>query len=567
MNLSAIDYAVISQAILAGAREMGTKLIRSAYSTILREARDGSAAILDRDGYTVAQAELIPMQLGTIGAVFQSCAKIYDLDEVTPDDFFVMNDSYSGGQHLQDVFFFHPIFVGDRRVGFAASVAHHLDIGGGSPGLSPNARDIHSEGLIIPPTKFSMERDWNGGPLERILRANVRAPLQTMGDFNAQIAANRIGARRIQELCERYGIGKVEEVMAEFQTYTERRVRAGIKAAPDGVYHGEDAIDDDGVNDTPVRIRAKVTIKGEQITVDYTGTDDQVATNLNAPLAATISATMSCVKSVLSTPDIPFNDGLCRSVDVIVPEGCVLNPRYPAPVRARLEVCYRAFNATMKALAQAVPEQVIASGFDTTTVACLSWLDQGKYSVYLEVFGGGYGAACDQDGCDAIDSPLANCANTPVEAIDQDYSFFRVEEYALTQDSFGHGRHRGGAGFRRAFRILKDGATVALYSDRFKNKPEGLFGGTEGSTGACDIHRGNAVIALKSKDLHDLRKGDLVVFRMGGGAGYGPASERSAEAIAHDIREGMLSPEAAQAAYGDAPNVEKSPRNRDKPAT
>ncbi len=549
MTLSAIDYAVISQAIVAGAREMGTKLIRSAYSTILREARDGSAAILDRNGYTVAQAELIPMQLGTIGAIFQACAKIYDLDEVTPDDFFVMNDSYSGGQHLQDVFFFHPIFVGDRRVGFAASVAHHLDIGGGSPGLSPNARDIHSEGLIIPPTKFSMTRDWNGGPLERILRANVRAPLQTMGDFNAQIAANRIGARRIAELCERYGAEKVETVMAEFQSYTERRVRAGIAQAPDGVYYGESAIDDDGITDEPVRVRSKVTIKGDKITVDYTGTDAQVVTNFNAPLAATISATMSCVKSVLSAPDIPFNDGLCRSVEVIVPEGCILNPHYPAPVRARMNVCYRAFNATMNALAQAVPEQVIAGGYDVTTVACLSWLNEGKYSVYLEVFGGGYGAASDQDGCDAIDSPLANCANTPVEAIDQDYEFFRVEEYAMSTDGFGHGRHRGGAGFQRAYRILKDRATVALYADRFKLPASGLFGGEDGTTGGCEIHRGGEVIPLTSKDMKDLKKGDLVVFRMGGGAGYGPASERASAEIDDDIRQGLLSAEEAGRAY------------------
>lgn len=549
MTLSAIDYAVISQAVLAAAREMGTKLVRSAYSTILREARDGSAAILDRDGFTVAQAELIPMQLGTIGSVFQACRQIYDLDEVTEDDFFVMNDSYSGGQHLQDVFFFHPIFVNDRRVGFAASVAHHLDIGGGSPGLSPHARDVHSEGIIIPPTKFSMTRDWNGGPLERILRANVRAPLQTMGDFNAQIAANRIGQKRITELCDRYGVKTVEDVMAEFQSYTEKRVRAGIAQAPDGVYYGEAAIDDDGITDKPVVVRSKVTIKGDKITVDYTGTDDQVMTNFNAPLAATLSATMSCVKSVLTAPDIPFNDGLCRSVEVIVPEGSILNPRYPAPVRARMNICYRAFNATMKALAQAVPEQVIAGGYDVTTVACLSWLNAGAYSVYLEVFGGGYGAACDQNGCDAIDSPMSNCANTPVEAIDQDYEFFRVEEYALRPDSFGHGKYRGGAGFQRAFRILKDGATVALYADRFKLPASGLFGGTEGTTGLCEIHRGDTVISLTSKDMQDLKKGDLVVFRFGGGAGYGHSGERAVGDIEDDIRQGLLSTAEAKRAY------------------
>ena len=549
MTVSPIDYAVLSQAILAAAREMGAKLVRSAYSTILREARDGSAAILDRDGNTVAQAELIPMQLGTIGSVFQACAREYDLDEVGPDDFFVMNDAYSGGQHLQDVFFFHPIFSGGRRVGFAASVAHHLDIGGGSPGLSVHARDVHSEGIIIPPTKFSMTRDWNGGPLERILRANVRAPLQTMGDFNAQIAANRIGAQRIGEMCDRYGAETVEEVMAEFQTYTERRVRAAIAEAPDGIYMGEAVIDDDGLGSGPIRVCSTVTIAGDRMTVDYTGTDPQVATNLNAPLAAAISATMSCVKSVLTSPDIPFNAGLTRSIDVIVPEGSILNPRYPAPVRARMEICYRAFNATMNALAGAVPAQVIANGFDCTTVACLSWLNEGAYSVYLEIFGGGYGGSLQEDGCDAIDSPMSNCANTPVEAIDQDYEFFRVEDYALLPDSFGHGTMRGGAGFTKSFRILRDGATVALYADRFTTAPQPLFDGAPGTMGACEIHRDGEVIALTSKDMRDLRAGDLVVFRLGGGAGYGAPDQRRVDAIVDDLRNGLITESAARVAY------------------
>ncbi|WP_347309965.1 hydantoinase B/oxoprolinase family protein [Defluviimonas sp. SAOS-178_SWC] len=528
---------------------MGEKLIRSAFSTILREARDGSAALLDRDGNTIAQAELIPMQLGTIGSVFQSCARLYDLDALTEDDFFIINDPYSGGQHLQDIFFFSPIFHDGVRVGFAASVAHHLDIGGGSPGLSPNARDVHSEGIIIPPTKFSYSRDWNGGILERILRANVRAPLQTMGDCDAQIAANKVGARRITELCTKYGTDKVMEVMREFQDYSERRFRAGIAAAPDGIYYGEDFTDDDGIGDQPVRVCSKVTIKGDRIDVDYEGTDPQVRTLLNAPLAATISATLSCVKSVLTSPDIPFNAGVSRAVEVKVPKGSILNPHYPAPVRARMNICYRAFNATMKALSQAVPEKVIACGFDTTTSGCLSWLGDTGFSVYLEIYGGGYGASATANGCDAIDMPLANCANTPVEAIDQDYSFFRVEEYALTPDSYGHGAHRGGTGFVKAFRILKDDAQVALYSDRFRSTPDPLFGGTSGTTGSCEIHRGNEVIKLKSKGMCDLMKGDLVVFRLGGGGGYGKPEDRAMAEIDADIANGLLTTETARRFY------------------
>ena len=549
MALDPTDYAVISQALAAAAREMGEKLIRSAFSTILREARDGSAALLDRDGNTIAQAELIPMQLGTIGSVFQACAAAYDLDSLTDDDFFIINDPYSGGQHLQDIFFFNPIFHDGVRVGFAASVAHHLDIGGGAPGLSPNARDVHSEGIILPPMKFSYSRDWNGGILEKFLRANVRAPLQTMGDCDAQIAANRVGARRVGELCAKYGAATVMEVMAEFQTYSERRFRAGIAAAPDGVYFGEDFIDDDGIGADPVRVRAKVTISGDRIEVDYDGTDPQVRTLLNAPLAATMSATVSCVKSVLTSPDIPFNAGVSRSITVKVPKGSILNPHYPAPVRARMNICYRAYNATMKALSQAVPDQVIASGFDTTTSGCLSWLGDEGFSVYLEIYGGGYGASATANGCDAIDMPMANCANTPVEAIDQDYSFFRVEEYALVPEAYGHGAHRGGAGFVKAFRILKDNATVALYSDRFRNAPQPLFGGTPGTTGTCEIHRDGKVIQLGSKDMRDLQKGDLVVFRLGGGAGYGKPQNRALKDIRSDIANGMLSVETARRVY------------------
>src|SRR6201996_5432577 len=189
-----VDYAVISQALIAAAREMGAKLVRSAYSTVLREARDGSAALLDAQGNTVAQAELIPMQLGTIGHIFQPCAALYPLDELREGDFFAINDPYSGGQHLQDVFLFHPILLDGRLLGFSASVAHHLDLGGGSPGLNPAAADVWAEGLIIPPLKLNMERDWHGGAFERLLRANVRVPHQTMGDFDAQIAANAVGA-------------------------------------------------------------------------------------------------------------------------------------------------------------------------------------------------------------------------------------------------------------------------------------------------------------------------------------------------------------------------------------
>jgi N-methylhydantoinase B len=537
--LDPVDYAIISQALIAAAREMGAKLVRSAYSTVLREARDGSAALLDARGNTVAQAELIPMQLGTIGTIFQSCAAAYALEELQEGDFFAINDPYSGGQHLQDVFLFHPIFVDGVLLGFSASVAHHLDLGGGAPGLHPLATDVWSEGLIIPPLKLNMARDWFGGMFQRLLRANVRVPHQTMGDFDAQMAANAIGMARVQELAARYGAARVAAVMAALQDYSEARMRAGIRAAPDGVYVGEDALDDDGIGDAPIPVRATLTIRGDSATVDFTGTAPQVRRNLNAPFASTVSAALSCVKAVLTSPDIPFNAGAARAVTVSAPRGSLLNPNPPAPVRARMEACFRAWNATMKALAQAVPEQAIACGFDTTTVGVLSHLGPSGWSVYLEIYGGGYGASAGADGCDAVDGPLSNCSNTPIEALDQDFSHFRVLEYSLRPDSGGAGAHRGGLGFLRRMEVLKDGVKLALYSDRFRRPPEGLFGGAPGATGYCEIRRGDQVIAVESKAEVALQRGDIVTLALGGGAGYGDPARRPASLVDADRAEGV----------------------------
>lgn len=545
-KLDPVDYAVISQSLIAAAREMGAKLIRSAYSTVLREARDGSAALLDAQGNTIAQAELIPMQLGTIGHVFQPCRALYPIETLKPGDFFAINDPYSGGQHLQDVFFFHPIFFGDRVIGFSASVAHHLDMSGGDPGLNIAAPDVYAEGIIIPPLKLNMERDWHGGPFERLLRANVRVPHQTMGDFDAQIAANAIGEKRLVELADRYGAQKVQAVMAALLDYSEARLRAALREIPDGVYVGEDAVDDDGISDAPLAVKATVTIKGDSAEIDFTGTAPQVRRNLNAPFASTVSAALSCLKAALTSPDIPFNAGSFRPVRVTAPKGSLLNPSHPAPVRARMEACSRAWNAIMKALSQAAPEKVIACGFDTTTSFVLSHLGESGWSVYLEIYGGGFGAGLDTDGCDGVDNPLSNCSNTPVEALDQDFSFFRVTGYALRRDSCGRGKWRGGLGFTRSFEVLQDNVRIALYSDRFRRPADGLFGGREGATGFCEIRRGEEIVQLGSKSATDLKRGDIVTLGLGGGGGYGDPADRPPGKIAEDVEDGVISVNVAR---------------------
>ena len=548
MTLDPIDYAIISQSLIAVAREMGVKLVRSAYSTVLREARDGSAALLDASGNTVAQAELIPLQLGTIGHVFKSCQALYPNDTLTEGDFFIINDPYSGGQHLQDAFLFQPVFFENKVIGFAASVAHHIDFSGGEAGLNMAAPDVYAEGLIIPPLKLNMARDWNGGAFQRLVRANVRVPHQTMGDLDAQIAANAIGARRVVELAARYGAEKVTAVMAALLDYAEARMRAAIRAVPDGVYQGEDAVDDDGLTDVPLPVKATVTVTGDTIDIDFAGTASQIRRNLNAPFASTVSSALSVVKAVLTGPDVPFNAGAFRPVTVTAPKGSMLNPTHPAPVRARLIVCSRAWNATMKALAQAVPDKVIACGFDTTTVGVLSHLDKDSgWSVYQEIFGGGYGAAVDQDGCDAVDNPLANCANMPVEALDQDFPFFRVLEYSLRPDSCGRGRCRGGLGFVRQYEILTDGVRLSFFSDRFRRSADGLFGGEPGATGYLQVARGGEIFDLKSKATFDLLKGDIITLALGGGGGYGPAADRAPRQIDDDAENGLISGGVAKA--------------------
>ena len=459
MALNPADYAVISQALIAATHEMGAKLVRSAYSTIVREASDASAALLDPNGQAVAQAELMIQQLGSLSATFGPCAEHHPVDTLVEGDFYINNDPYHGGQHLPDVFIFSPVFFEGELVAFGATVAHHIDIGGGAPGLNVNAREIYQEGLIIPPSRYNLDDDWNGGRLERLIATNVRVPDQTIGDMNAQFAGNAIGAARVRQLCRKYGPEAVKETMASLIDYSERRMRAAIAAAPDGVYHGEDVIDND----------------------------------------------------------------------------------WARAVRARMTATNRAFNAVMKALARAVPEKVIATGFDTTTGPYLSRRSESGYKVYHEVIGGGYGASARADGCSGVDGPLGNCSNVPVESLDMDFDFFRVREYSLIPDSGGGGAFRGGLGIRRRYEILADEVQYAQYGDRFRFQPDGLFGGEPGAAASCNIERDGAITELASKESAWLRSGDVLTVSTGGGGGYGAPDRRSAERIDDDARQRRIS--------------------------
>ncbi|MDE0810732.1 MAG: hydantoinase B/oxoprolinase family protein, partial [Alphaproteobacteria bacterium] len=522
MAVSPVDQAVITRALIAAADEMGVKLIRSAHSPVVREAQDCSAAIMDRHGRVIAQADLIPIQLGSVTHTFRACLEFHPLETLEEGDFLINNDPYAGGQHLPDIFLFSPIFLDSTLIGVTATVVHHIDLGGGAPGLNPNAGDVHEEGITFPPSRYSVERDWKGGPFERLVRANVRMPEATIGDINAQFAANAVGGERLKDLCRKFGAETVFAATDEMLNYSERRIRAAISAAPDGVYTGEAWLDDDGKGEEPVAVRATVTIASDTISVDFTGTADQVRTNMNSPFASSISSAIACIKAVLTDPDIPFNEGAERAIMVTAPYGSILNPKPPAPVRARLLPSYRVVNSVMNALAKAVPDRVIAPGFDTTTVSCLSHRGETGYNIYLEIFGGGFGAGPGNDGCDAVDSMLSNCSNIPIEAMESDYPFFRVEDYSLRSSSGGAGRQRGGMGFQRIYRVLEDDVMFATYGDRFRIAPEGVFGGGPGAKAETFVERGGQKIPLASKQQFPLNSGDRLVVRTGGGGGYGP---------------------------------------------
>ena len=542
--MTPVDQAVISQALLSAAREMGIKLYRSAYSPIVRDGKDASTGILDAAGQAVAQSdELIPMLVGSLSITFRACAARYPVATLEEGDFYICNHPYHGAHHLQDILIFVPIFHEGAIVGFSAAVAHHLDVGGGAPGMNASATDYYQEGLVIPPSKYNLVRDWqDDGPFQRFIAANIRVPDQTIGDIDSQFAACGVGAQRVRDLCTKYGAATVQEAMRELIAYTERRVRSAVAAIPDGVYVGEDMIDDDGLTDVPLPIRVTLTVAGDRLGIDFSGTCPQVKTNMNSPFASTVSATLACIKAVLTGDDVPFNEGASRAVTISAPRGSLLNPDPPAPVRARMEAAFRCYDSVLKALGQAMPERAVAPGYDCTTGFCLSHLKDGSYRVFIELRDGGYGGSARGDGCDAVAGPLSNCTNTPVEQIDADYDFFRIETYALRPDTGGAGQFRGGLGSVRAYRILDDNVRLSIYADRFRNPATGLAGGGPGAVGGCFVHRGGDVIRVRTKDDLALQKHDLVLVESGGGGGYGNPALRTGQATMFDMVQGYVTP-------------------------
>ncbi|MDX2648360.1 hydantoinase B/oxoprolinase family protein [Streptomyces sp. PA03-1a] len=526
MHLAPSQLSVIKTGLDAIGREMAVNLRRSAISSIVREARDFSVALTDAKGEVVAQAECIPIMTAGIALALQGISRRIDLADLTEDDALLMNDPYHGGQHLQDIYLLTPVFVDGELIGFGASTAHHVDIGGSHAGLSAHATELYQEGLRLPLSRFSVSRDFDdpNGFVRQIIAANVRVPDAVIGDLQAQFAASGTAARRLTDLVRRHGRDEVLQAMTDVKDYAEKRVRAAIGLIPDGVYRAVETFDATPWGAGQARVEAEVTVSGTEISVDFGGSSEQILGNVNCPMASTVSAVQSAVRCMLDSPDIGFNEGCNRPITVSAPYGSVLNPRPPAAVRARLTPASRVFNAVVRALGQALPERAVATGFDTTTAIAVSKRGTDGYQVSLEILGGGWGACADHDGPDALDNPISNCANAPVEALETDFDHFRIEEYALVDGSGGAGAHSGGRGISRTYVATTDGVSVAGYADRHTVGAAGIKGGDQGGTGNFTIERADGSVEVLDCTYQEiLNRGDRITVRTGGGGGYGSA--------------------------------------------
>ena len=548
-QLDPADFNVVTGTFKSIAAEMGDIMLRAAYSSIVREAKDCSTCVMDADMRTVAQAEMIPIHMNSLAAAVPYVKDKYDIKQVKPTEAFVTNNPYENGQHLNDIIFMLPVFFEDKLVAFTGSVCHHLELGGAVAGSNANATDLYQEGIIIPTMRIDLERDLGDGPVEQFLRANVRMPDTIIGDFHAQISAVLRGRQLLQEQFARYGVELVHTCMTEMQDYSERMLRAAIANLPDGEYFGEDQLDGQTLDSAQSMIRARVVIEGDEAFVDMTASDDQVTWPINAPVASTHSAVLT-VFGLLAGPGVPTNDGTYRPIKIETRKGSILDPHHPAPVRGRMSSAYRTASAVKRALANAAPDRFSAAGNDTTNAITMSRKLERGYEMFAEILMGGNGAGPENDGAEVVAQMLSNTGNTPVEAIEMDHDFVRIVGYGLIQDSGGAGVRRGGLGFRRVYDILEDGILISTNGDRHNTPPWSLAGGREGNLSAYILVRDGVERRVPAASNIECRKGDRFIVEISGGGGYGDPSARNRALVQDDLRCGRISAESASSVYG-----------------
>ncbi|MGC1380846.1 MAG: hydantoinase B/oxoprolinase family protein [Candidatus Baltobacteraceae bacterium] len=517
-----ITSEVVKSALVYASEEMGLAVRNSAYSPNIKERLDHSCALFDRFGRLIAQAEHIPVHLGSLPWGLRRILELVEREHggMREGEMWVANDPYVAGTHLNDVTLVRPVYHGGSLAGYAANKAHHADVGGAAPGSMPvDAADLFAEGVVVPPLRLVREERVVAETVE-IFRANSRTPEARSGDLRAQVAGNYTGERRLLELYDRYGAALVEEAAARAQDESERRMRAALRSIGEGVFTAEDYLEDrDGKPSIAIVLRLE--LRDGHAMLDYSGTSAQVDFPLNAVLGVTLSGVHYALRAV-GDPTIPMNEGCFRPVDVRVPEGTLLNPRRPAPVSGgNVETSTRNADVVLQALAKAAPQRVPAcSGGTMSNVMLGGTRSDGRTWAFYETNGCGMGARPSRDGIDGIQCHMTNTLNTPIEAIEREYPL-RVTRYELAEGTGGAGRYRGGNGLIRSIELVEGSARATLLADRHTLQPPGAQGGESGACGRHTLTRHDEPRPLPAKVSLALEPGDTLTIQTPGGGGYG----------------------------------------------
>jgi N-methylhydantoinase B len=550
MHAAALDpvtVEVVRNKLDGIANEMELTLLKSSCSPIVKEGLDASASLFTLQGETLAQAVAIPIHLATLIPCIARVLAEFPLETMRAGDLYCMNDPYLGGTHLPDIAVIMPVFARGRPLAFAATMTHHQDVGGMTPGSVPtDATEVFQEGIRLPPLKLR-EGDRFNDTLLRVLRRNVRIPETFEGDLMAQVAACSVGARRLSALAEIYGHNHLTAIFADLLDRSEVMTRDVLRTLPRGTYRAADFLDNDGVDhDRRIRIEVAATVDDAGMTIDFAGSSAQVRGPFNCVPSGSLAAACYVVRAI-TDPTIPTNGGCFRPITLRLPEGSIVNPKEPAPVNARTATIKRITGTILAALAQAAPGRVPAdSGGELLVLAFGGERPDGMRYVTGELVAGGSGASAGKDGVDVIETDATNCMNLPAEALELDAPI-RVRQIALRRDSGGAGAHRGGLGTVREYEILHGDVRFTHRGERHFIAPKGRAGGRDGATARTVIHRaGGTQEVVPSKQVTTLRTGDRVVFETAGGGGYGAPAQRDPAKIRADLEDGKISADGAK---------------------
>jgi N-methylhydantoinase B len=544
-----ITFAVIKNALDTIVDDMAYAVMRTARSPIVRDVLDYSVTISDRRGRILSQAKTVALHLGAVPDAIDVVIARFG-ETVAPGDVIILNDPYEGGMHLPDIFMFKPIFVAGRLQGFSVVIAHHCDVGGRVPGSNASdSTEIFQEGLRIPPMKL-YDKGVLNETLVAIIRKNVRLPDLVIGDLEAQYATCNIGERELGRLVEHYGEAELDGYFDALIDYGEQLTRKAISSWPDGDYGFTDYIDGDGFSSEAIPIICKITVAGDHLYVDFTGSSLQVKGAINSTLSFTKSSTYLSIRCALDA-DVPNNAGVYRCITVTAPEGSVLNPMMPAAVAARALTGYRVVDTVLGALSKIVPAKVMAAGEGGNTVLAFGGYDKltREPFVLVDMINGAWGGRATKDGIEGVTNPSQNLSNLPIETLEARYPLI-MEAYGFREDSGGAGEHRGGLGLVRQYRLLAEEAVLQIRADRHDHPPYGLFGGKPGAPSRNILDPDGSMKILPSKITRTIGRDFVVRHEQAGGGGYGDPLKRSLERIRVDLANEKFTPAFVEAHYG-----------------